>query len=125
MTYTVCGKRIVIIRQISFMRPAPGEPPIFYRPKSTIPLAALRDPAFLETKGTRDTITSTGRVFRKAKVFTALVVDRLDLLPHFTEMGSDTISTKPNCPRNSPGFFTTMLAGSHFGTPIPYNGLAF
>jgi hypothetical protein len=64
ISYAVCGQRVVIVRQISFVGPAPHESAISNPAKTAKAGTALRDLAEMHAERAADAIGYPGRVQR-------------------------------------------------------------
>jgi len=113
ITDTVCGKRVVIKRQISLMRSPATNTLIFYMPETAEPGFIFRDFALMNTQIAGNPVIGIRRSLRKSVELSTSVVNLFNLRPDTIEMGSDTLGAKTDGIGDGSITFFTKTARSH------------
>jgi len=111
--YTICWEWVIVVREVSFMRPPPPESARFNAAKTAKTSASLRYPAPMNAQTAGYAIRRSGRINGKAVCSTALIMNSLYLRPDFIKMCPDTIGTEADHLRDSPGNTAAMPASPH------------
>jgi hypothetical protein len=114
----ICGQRVIITGEESFVYPPSDQTSVFMDADSTIPSLSFSDLAFVRAEGAGQSSRLPWGTGRKAKSLSNPGVDFIDMKFDLRKMAADAIDADPERSRGERRFFLTSNAAGHISDPF-------